>query len=558
MEDRIWHRAYDREVPVSIDYQAITLAEAVRRAGRDFPDRTALLMMGKKITYRELDHLVDRFAMALTDLGIRKGDKVALILPNIPQIVVAAFAVMRLGGVVVMNNPLYTERELEHQLNDSGSKVAVCLDLLVPRILNLRDKTGIETIIACHIRDHLPFPAKQLFPLVKRSMHRKIDPKEGVLAFTDLVKKHAPSSRETDVSFDDLACLQYTGGTTGVSKGVMLTHRNLSCNVQQLAAWTFDVLEGQESVMGIFPFFHTAGFMAVMNHSVFRGLTNILVPRPDPSVVLELTLKYRPTYFPCVPTIYVGLLNHPDFSKADLGFIKGCMSGAAPLAVETIRQWEDAVGQTIMEVYGLTESSPLSHGNPWRGVQKPGSAGIPVSDTDCRIVDVDTGTEEMSLGAAGEILLKGPQVTRGYFNRPQETEETIRDGWLFTGDIGYMDDDGYLFIVDRKKDMIIAGGYNIYPRDIDEILYAHPKIQEACAVGVPDEYRGETVKAFIVTQPGETLSEEELNSYCREKLAAYKVPKLYEFRDELPKSAIGKVLRRELRQQELERAQKTD
>ncbi len=290
--------------------------------------------------------------------------------------------------------------------------------------------------------------------------------------------------------------------------------------------------------------------MAVMNHSVFRGLTNILVPRPEPATVLDLTLKYKPDYFPCVPSIYVGILNDPRLAQADLSFIKGCMSGAAPLARETIRSWKDVVGQDIVEVYGLTETSPLCHANPWRGVQKAGSAGIPVSDTDCRIVGVDDDSKEMPLGESGEILIKGPQVTSGYFNRPEATAETIRDGWLYTGDIGYMDDDGYLFIVDRKKDMIIAGGYNIYPRDIDEVLFGHPKVQEACAVGVPHEYRGETVKAFVVVRPGESLTAEELDAYCREKLAAYKVPKLYEFREELPKSAVGKTLRRELRDQE--------
>ncbi|MDB4433206.1 long-chain fatty acid--CoA ligase [bacterium] len=350
--------------------------------------------------------------------------------------------------------------------------------------------------------------------------------------------------------------MQYTGGTTGVSKGAMLTHRNLSSNVQQLAAWMFDVREGEESVIAIFPFFHIAGFTGVMNHSVFRGMASILVPRPEPSTVLELALKYKPTYFPCVPTIYVGLLNLPDFPKADLSFVKGCMSGAAPLAVETLRQWKEVVGATIMEIYGLSEASPVAHGNPWRGVQKPGSVGVPMPDTDCRIVDVKTGTEEMPLGESGEILVKGPQVTHGYYNRPEATEDTIRDGWLYTGDIGYVDDDGYLFIVDRKKDMIIAGGYNIYPRDIDEVLFEHPKVQEACAVGIQNEYRGETVKAFVVARPGESITEEELDAYCREKLASYKVPKLYEFRDELPKSAIGKVLRRELRDQELQKTRK--
>jgi long-chain acyl-CoA synthetase len=556
MEDRIWHRAYDPEVPPSIDYETITLGGALRRAGRDYSESVALVMMGRRITYRELDQLVDRFATALADLGIQKGDKVAIILPNVPQIVVAAFAVMRLGAVVVMNNPLYTERELEHQLNDSGSKMVICLDLLVPRLVSLRERTGIREIIACHIRDYLPFPAKQLFPFVKRDMHRKIDPREGVVEFADLVKKYPASPPETEISFGDVASLQYTGGTTGVSKGAMLTHGNLSCNVQQLAAWMFDVRGGEESVMGIFPIFHIAGFTAVMIHSAFRGMTSILVPRPEPAAVLDLALKYKPTYFPCVPTIYVGLLNHPDFPKADLSFIKGCMSGAAPLAAETTRQWKEATGQTIMEVYGLSECSPLAHGNPWRGVQKSGSVGIPVSDTDCRIVDVETGTEEMPTGESGEVLVKGPQVTQGYYNRPEETEATIRDGWLHTGDIGYEDDEGYLFIVDRKKDMIIAGGYNIYPRDIDEVLFEHPKVQEACAVGIQHEYRGETVKAFVVVRPGESLTEEDLDAYCRERLAAYKVPRLYEFRDELPKSAIGKVLRRELREQELQKAEK--
>jgi len=324
--------------------------------------------------------------------------------------------------------------------------------------------------------------------------------------------------------------------------------------VQQLMAWVFDAGDGRDSIMGIFPFFHSAGFTAVMNQSIVRALKVILVPRPEPDIVLKMTRKYRPEWFPCVPTIYVGLLNHPDFPKADFSFIRGCVSGAAPLAVETIREWEQRVGATIIEVYGLTETSPLSHANPWRGKTKVGSVGVPVPDTDCRIVDLETGEKDLPQGESGEIILKGPQVSRGYYNRPQETAQSFRDGWFYTGDIGYMDEEGYLFIVDRKKDMIIAGGYNIYPREIDEVLYEHPKIQEACAVGIPDPYRGETVKAFIVLKPGESLDEQEIAAYCKEKLAAYKVPKVYEFVDDLPKSAIGKVLRRELREMEMRKA----
>lgn len=556
MEDRIWHKAYAKEVLPSIDYETITLPEALERTAKAFPDNIALVMMGEKITYRQLDELVNRFAGALTDLGIQKGDKVALLIPNMPQVVIATYAVFRLGAVVVMNNPLYTESELEHQFNDSDSKMAICLDLLVPRILKLKEKTGIETVIACHIRDYLPFPKKQLFPFVKKDMHRKTDPSEGVHDFLDLIKKFPPEPPRTEVTFDDQGALLYTGGTTGVSKGVMLTHRNLSINVQQLKAWFFDAEDGKESMLGIFPIFHAAGFTVVMNQAIFRGITVVLVPRPEPAGILEMTKKYRPTIFTCVPTIFVGVLSHPDFPKLDLSFIKWTVSGAAPLAVDTIREWEDATGSTIVECYGLTETTVFANSNPWMGKTKVGSVGLPAPDTDCRIVDIDIGTKDVALGESGEILLKGPQLTQGYYKNPSETANAIRDGWFHTGDIGYMDDEGYLFIIDRKKEMIIAGGYNIYPRDIDEVLYEHPGIQEACAVGIPDPYRGETVKAFIVTKPGETLTDEEVIAFCKEKLAAYKVPKLVEFMDELPKSTIGKVMRRKLKEMEMERAEK--
>ena len=556
MEERIWHKSYDPQVPPSIDYEQITLPEALNRSAGNYPHQVALVMMGKKITYRELDALVNRLANALQDLGVKKGDKVAILLPNIPQGFIACYAVFRLGAVVVMNNPLYTESELEYQLNDSDSTVAISLDLLIPRILKLKNKTGIRTVISCHIRDYLPFPARQLFPLVKKGMHRKPVPGEDVVEFTDLIRKFPDQPPAAEVALDDLGALLYTGGTTGVSKGVMLTHRNLSVNAQQLRAWTFDAVEGRESLMGIFPIFHSAGFTAVMNHCLYRGLTIILVPKPDPAGVLKMTKKYRPDYFPCVPTLYVGLLNHPDFPKADFSFIKGCVSGAAPLALETLKQWKETVGAQIMEVYGLTETSPLSHANPWRGKAKAGSVGLPVPDTDCKIVDLGDGTQEMGQGESGEILLKGPQLTQGYYKKPKETANAIRDGWFYTGDIGYLDEEGYLYIVDRKKDMIIAGGFNVYPRDIDEVLFEHPKIKEACAVGLPDPYRGETIKAFVVPREGETLTAEEVMAFCREKLAAYKAPKQVEFMEDLPKSTVGKVLRRKLREMEMERAKK--
>ncbi len=556
MEERIWHKAYAPAVPPSIDYEKITMPQALERTVRNFPDNTALVMMGKKISYRQLDELVNRFAAALADLGIQKGDKVAILLPNLPQGFMAVQAVFKLGAVVVMHNPLYTESELEYQLNDSDSKMAITLDLLVPRILKLKEKTAVETVIACHIRDYLPFPKKQLFPFVKKDMHRKTDPGEGVHDFLDLVKKYPPTPPQGEVLFGDLATLLYTGGTTGVSKGVMLTHGNLSINVQQLKGWFHDAEDGKESMLGIFPIFHAAGFTVVMNLCIFRGFEVVLVPRPEAGGILEMTQKFRPNIFTCVPTIFVGVLNHPHFPKTDLSCIKWTVSGAAPLAVDTIREWEKVTGSTIVECYGLSETTLLSHANPWGGKTKVGSVGLPVTDTDCRIVDVETGTKEMPLGESGEILLKGPQLTQGYYKKPEETENAIRDGWFYTGDIGYMDEEGYLFISDRKKEMIIAGGYNIYPREIDEVLFEHPKIQEAAAVGIPDPYRGETVKAFIVTKEGETLTEDEVISLCREKLAAYKVPKLVEFMDDLPKSTVGKVMRRKLKEMDMERTKK--
>ena len=553
MEDRFWHKAYAKDVPPTINYETLTLPQALERTALKYPETIALVMMGKTITYRRLNELVNRFSGALAELGLQKGDKVAIVLPNMPQVIIAAYAVFKLGGVVVMNNPLYTETELAHQLNDSDSKMAIIMDLLVPRFLNLKEKTGIETIISCHIRDYLPFPKKQLFPFVKKKMHRKHDPAEGVLEFMDLIKRYPPDPPKTEVLFEDLAALLYTGGTTGVSKGVVLTHANCSICVQQLKAWLPDAEDGKDSMLGTFPVFHTAGFTTGMNTAIYRGLTYILIPRPEPGAVLEMTRKYKPNWFPCVPTIFVGVLAHEDFQKTDFSSVKGCLSGAAPLALETIKQWKAAVGADIVECYGLTETSTLSHANPWGGKAKAGSVGVPVPDTDCRIVDVDTGTKDMPLGESGEVLLKGPQVTSGYYQQPEETADTIRDGWLYTGDIGYMDDDGYLFIVDRKKDMIIAGGYNIYPRDIDEVLFEHPKIREACTIGVPDAYRGETVKAFVVPETGETITQDEVRAWCKEKLASYKVPKQVEFMDELPKSAIGKVLRRKLKEMEMEK-----
>jgi long-chain acyl-CoA synthetase len=546
--EKSWHKSYAPGVPQEIEFERVTMPEALTRNAKQFSNHTALLYMGKKIFYPELERLVNRFGRALMDMGVKKGDKVAMLLPNIPQIVIANYATFRIGAVAVMNNPLYTERELEYQLNDSDSKILVTLDLLLPRALILKGKTKIEKIITCHINDYLPFPKKQLFPMVKKQMYRKVGAQKDVYQFLDLIRKYPDGPLENAAGWDDLAAFIYTGGTTGVSKGVMLTHSNLSCNVQQFGVWFPDLKKGEESVLAVFPFFHSAGFTAIQNYSLWAGFKNILLPRPEPGSIIEMLKKFRPHFLPAVPTIFVGLLNSEEFRKMDLSFIKGFFSGAAPLAADTIQQLKDLTGATMLEVYGLTETAPIATATPWGGKIKPGTVGVPVPNTDVKVVDVETGKEEMKQGVPGEVIIKGPQVMKGYYKKPEETAAVLKEGWLYTGDIGFFDEDGYLSIADRKKDMIIASGYNIYPREIDEILFEHPKVLEACAIGIPDAYRGETVKAFIVVKPGETLTEEEITQWCKEKLAAYKVPKMIEFVDALPKSAIGKILRREVKE----------
>lgn len=551
MEDRLWYKSYPPAVPKNIQYEDITMPRILTRSAQKFSNRIALLFMGKKIHYAELEDLVNRFAGALRQIGVKKGDRVGLLLPNIPQIVIAYYAIWRVGAVPVPNNPLYTDRELEHQFNDSGSTALITLDILAPRMIKLRAKTSINQIVCCHINDFLPFPLKQLFPRLKKEMYRKFEPARDYYEFRSLMTTAKPLSACANPSMDDLALIPYTGGTTGLAKGVALTHRNVSYITQNFKAWFYDLHDSCERNMGIFPFFHLAGFTGVMNACILMGWTDILIPKPDPKIVLDAILKYKATFVPAVPTIYTGLLQLPEFGKKKMSFVKGFFSGAAPLALETIERLKNAAGADVIEAYGMTESTTIITLTPWRGKLKVGSVGVPIPDTELKIVDIENGTTEMPVGKEGEIIFKGPQMLREYYNRPDETAKAIQNGWFHTGDIGRLDEDGYLYIVDRKKDMIIAGGFNIYPRDIDEVLFEHPKVLEACVIGIPDEYRGETVKAFIVPKPGETISEKELDQFCRERLTAYKVPKVYEFINELPKSAIGKILRKELRSNEM-------
>ena len=550
MADKLWHKSYAAGVPKSIDYEKVTISEALASSAEKFPERTALNYMGKRINYKTLNDMVNQFARALQEMGIKPGDKVGVSLPNIPQVIISNLAIFRIGAVSVQNNPLYTERELAYQLDDSDSRIIITLSLLVPRMQKIKPQTKLEKIVGCHIHSFLPFPKKQLFPFVKKEMYKKIEPAEDVMAFDDLLGRYPSNPVEDESKWDEMGAILYTGGTTGVSKGVMLSHSHLSSNVQQFISWFPDLKPGEERLVGNFPVFHTAGFSAIQNMITWQAWENIMVPRPEPQINLDILKKYNPTFLPGVPTIFVGLLAEPTFRNLDFSNVKGFFSGAAPLAADTIRDLKEITGATMCEVYGSTEAGPFMSVTPWGGEVKPGTVGVPVPDTDIKIVDIETGEKELPVGEHGEIVMKGPQIMMGYYKKPEATAEVLKDGWFYSGDIGCFDEDGYLSITDRKKDMIIAGGYNIYPVELDNVLFDHPKILEACTVGVKDEYRGETVKAFIVVKEGENLTEEEVTAYCRENLAAYKVPKIIEFIDELPKSAVGKILRRKLKEME--------
>jgi long-chain acyl-CoA synthetase len=440
-----------------------------------------------------------------------------------------------------MNNPLYTEHELAYQLNDSDSTVLVTLDMLFPLARKLQERTGAKKVILCSLADYLPEPLKPMFPPAD------VAPQDGVFRFMDLLNASSDGQADQVPALEDLGALIYTGGTTGVSKGVMLSHANISFNTQQFRSWFPVSKDGEESMLAIFPFFHSAGWTGIQNTSIYAGWTDILVPRPEPDRILDLLEKFKPTILPGVATIYVALLNSERFRKMDLSFVKVYVTGSSPMSVDTIQKLKALRDVPMINVYGLTEISPMETATPYGGKEKSETVGIPLPNTDLKIVDLLTGEKELKTGETGEICFKGPQVMTGYYNKPEETAMVLEDGWLKTGDVGFLDEDGYVTIVDRKKDVIIAAGFNVYPKEIDELLMTHPKVLEVCTIGIPDAYRGETVKAFIVTKPGEVLTSQDVIDFCKERLTGYKVPKFVEFIAALPKSAVGKILRRELR-----------
>jgi long-chain acyl-CoA synthetase len=545
-QDKPWLAHYDKGVPASIKYEEKLLIDYLESAANDYPRRSVLISQGYEISYEQLRDTVYRFAACLADFGIKKGDSVAIHLPNMIQTVAACYAILKIGGKVVMNNPLYTPAELEHQFNDSESKVLITLDLLANNMIDLRPKTGIKQIVYASLRDYLPSaedPSK-----VPAAQPKQAD---DVFSWKDLIAKYPPNPPQVPVAFDDIAFLQYTGGTTGVSKGAMLTHANMSKQLQQVSSWLTTIKRGDEGPnLGAIPFFHIYGLSCVMNVIIYYASTCILIVRPTPEALFDAIQKYRPKIASLVPTMLLGLLNHPKFNSLDLTCFKLISSGSAPLPVDVLQKYEKISGAYISEGFGLTETSAVTHGNPYEGKHKIGSIGLPIPDTECRIVDLETGEKDLPVREPGELIIKGPHVMKGYWKKPEETAIALRNGWLYTGDIATMDEEGYFYIVDRKKDMIISGGYNVYPRDIDEVLFAHPKIQEACAVGVPHKTRGEQIKVFIVLREGENLTEQEIIDYCAGKLAKYKLPTTVEFRKELPKSAVGKVLRKILREEE--------
>ncbi|MFZ5642188.1 MAG: long-chain-fatty-acid--CoA ligase [Bacillota bacterium] len=517
----------------NLELNPVPLHKLLYDTAAKYPEKTAIIFYGMKISYAMLAACVNRTASALHEMGLKKGDRVAVMLPNCPDFVIAYYAILSLGGIVVNTNPMYVEREIQHQVNDSGSRMIITLTDLYFRVKNVRENTSLEKVFLTG------FTGKpEAMP-------------DDTAWFADLYSSDRSPAPEVEIDpGEDLAVFQYTGGTTGVSKGVMLTHLNLFANTAQTNQF-FVGEDKKQLILTVLPLFHVYGMSSCMNLAVSAGTTMLLVPRFIPEEIAKIINEYKPTFFPGVPTMYIALLNCPEFREPQNVMVYN--SGAAPLPLDIWNHYEkilEGTGSLMSEGYGLSEASPTTHCNPVFGERKKGSIGIPFPGTDAAVVDAEKGTTVLPPGEVGELIVRGPNVMKGYWNMPEDTAKTLRNGWLYTGDMAKMDEDGFFYIVDRKKDLIIAGGYNIYPREVEEVLFEYPKIQEAVVAGVPSAYRGETVKAYVVLKQGESATEEEIIGFCKERLAPYKVPKLVEFRDSIPKTAVGKLLRRTLIEEE--------
>lgn len=553
MNEKPWLKHYDPGVPHTLQpYPERTLLDVVRDTARQRPGHPALLFKGARLLYGELERLSDAFAAALIALGVKQGDRAALLLPNCPQAVIGQLGTWGAGAIVAPLNPLYTARELEQALNECGAETAVVLTPFYQKVKALQPRTQLRRVIATNIKEHLPSALRLLFTLLKEKKEgHRIRLQSGDLWFSDLLRQHAGSPRpDVTVNPDDPALLLFTGGTTRTPKAAVGTHRALLIAATQLHAWASSlIVDWDDTGLLLMPLFHVYGNVGILGTALVGHYPLAVIPNPrDLNDLLATIRKVRPAVLYGVPTLFIAVLNHPDVQagKVDFKSIKVCASGAAPLLAETKQRFEALTGGRIMEAYGLTESMLGAAITPLLGTYKEGAAGIPLPHVEMRIADADTGEGSLPPGEVGEVLIRAPQLMQGYWQRPTETADAIRDGWLYTGDLGYMDEDGYLFIVDRKKDVIKPGGFQVWPREVEEVIASHPAVAEVGVAGVPDAYQGEAVKAWIVLRAGQQATADDIRAYCREKLAAYKVPKHVEFRDSLPKTMVGKVLRRML------------
>jgi len=559
MEPRDWHRRYDNGVPPSLTYESLTLPAALRRSAQRHPDRPALVFEGAVIRYAELQRLVDRAASALAALGVERGSRVAIQLPNSPQTVIAFCATLSLGAQAVLTNPIYTDDEIEHQWQDAGISHAFVLDAgWKDRLVTLAARVPVKHWIVCSVPDLFPWwkrlIARRMLARRRPPLVADIPERPGVLHFRTLLARGSHAPREDRAQIDDVAMLQYTGGTTGRAKGAMLTHRNLSSGCQQLVAWLTTLEHGHDVFLAALPYFHVFGLSVCLDLPLWIGAAIVLVPDPrDTRGLLAHIDSRRVTVLALVPAMFGAITRLPDVERYDLRSVKGCFSGSAPLTRDTLERFEQLTGGRIFEGYGLTETTAATHVNPVAGERRIGTVGLPLPDTDARIVSTDDASVTLPVGGEGELLLFGPQVMAGYWNRPEETAAALKNGWFATGDLAARDADGYFRIVGRKKEMIVVGGYKVYPDEVDHVFADHPAVLEAATIGVPDALRGEIVKTFVVKRPGAAISEAELLAFARQHLAAYKLPRELEFRTSLPRSSVLKVLRRELLRQELER-----
>ena len=567
-EQKPWIEKYESGVPEAIEYNGQLTHEMLEASAQTYANQVATrlllsyLPLGITVqatqTYTALKDSADRFAFALRKIGLQQGDRIAIMLPNIPQQVIAFFGALKAGCVVVNTNPTYTPRELGHLLEDSGATAIVALSGFYERVAQVRESAGLKHVIVTDVPDPLGFPFNKLVEKKVRKSGMMVDVPDdpGNWSFDNLINTSEPNPPSVDVAPDDVVLFQYTGGTTGSPKAAMLTHRNVMSNVQQIEAWDRDLEYGGERVLGAIPFFHVYGMTVAMLYSIYSGAELIVTPDPrQTDLMLEILQREKVTMYPGIPTMYTAIINNPQVDEADLSSIRACLSGGMSLPVEIQHRFEQITGGKLVEGYGLTETSPLACANPINGMRKEGSIGFPVPSTEVAIVGLDPNAEgkyePVPAGEEGELIIRGPQVMKGYWNRPEETAASItEEGWFHTGDIARMDEDGCFYIVDRKKDLIIASGYNVVPREVEEVLYMHEKVQEAVVAGVPDAVRGETVKAYIVLKEGQDSTPGEITDFCREHLAPYKVPRLVDFRDELPKSQVGKILRRVLVEEE--------